>query len=88
MTAKRRPTRSADAVTLDVLGYEFPFDDRTEAERKIRRRLRYHGLRPYRQERVNLLRRFKDEIQGEIHRGGKVPVFRRQSRPVCGDGGL
>jgi hypothetical protein len=35
----------------------------------------YHGLRPYRQERVNLLRRFKDEVQSEIHRGGRSRYF-------------
>ena len=75
MTAKKRTTKSADDVILDVLGYEFPFDDGTEAERKIKRRLRYHGLRPYRQERVSLLRRLKDEIQGEIHRGARSRYF-------------
>jgi hypothetical protein len=63
MTAKKRTTKSADAVILDVLGYEFPFHDRTEAERKVKRRLRYHGLGPYRQERVDLLRRFKDAFK-------------------------
>ncbi len=68
MAAKKRTTNSADAVILDVLGYEFAFDDRVEAERKIRRRLRYHGLGPYSQERVDLLRRLKDDIQSEIHR--------------------
>ena len=75
MAAKKRTTKSADAVILDVLGYEFPFDDRAEAERKIRRRLRYHGLRPYRQDRVDLLRRFKDEIQNEVHRGARSRYF-------------
>ena len=75
MTAKKRTTKSADAVILDVLGYEFPFHDRTEAERKVKRRLRYHGLGPYRQERVDLLRRFKDAIQSEIHRGARSRYF-------------
>jgi hypothetical protein len=62
-------------VILDVLGYEFPFDDGSEAERKIRRRLRYHDLGPYRQERVDLLRRFKDALQSEIHRGASSRYF-------------
>lgn len=75
MATKKRTTKSADAVIIDVLGYEFAFDDRAEAERKIRRRLRYHSLGPYRQERVDLLRRFKDELQDEIHRGSRSRYF-------------
>jgi hypothetical protein len=75
MTAKERTTKSADAVILDVLVYEFPFHDRTEAERKVKRRLRYRGLGPYRQERVDLLRRFKDAIQSEIHRGARSRYY-------------
>jgi hypothetical protein len=80
MTAKKRATKSADAVILDVLGYEFPFDDRTEAERKMKRRLRYHGLGPYQQGRVNLLRRLKDEIQCEVHRGVRSRYFTASRR--------
>lgn len=80
VTTKKRTVKSADAVILDVLGYEFDFDDRADAERKIRRRLRYYGLRPCRQERVALLRRFKDAIQSEIGRG-------RQSRYFIGGRG-
>ena len=68
MTAKKRTSKSAERVIFDVLGREFPFSDKRESERKIRRRLRYHRVGPYRQERVDLLRRFKDEIQNEIHR--------------------
>jgi hypothetical protein len=75
MTAKKRTAKSADAVILDVLAYEFPFDDRAEAERKIRRSVRYHGRRPYPQERMELLRRFKDEVQSEIHRGARSRYF-------------
>jgi hypothetical protein len=75
VAAKKRTTRSTDAVILDVLGYEFAFDEHLGAERKIRRRLRYDGLGPYQQERVNLLRRFKDEVQSEIHRGGQSRYF-------------
>jgi hypothetical protein len=79
--AKKKPTtKSADAVILDVLGYEFAFNDPAESERKIRRRLRYHGCGPYRQERVNLLRRFKDQVQHEIHNG-------RESRYYVGSTG-
>ena len=75
MATKKRPSKSADAVVLDVLAYEFAFDEHVEAERKIRRRLRYHGLGPYQQARVDLLRRLKDEIQSKIHRGRESRFF-------------
>jgi hypothetical protein len=69
VATKQRTAKSADSVILDVLAYEFAADDRTEAERKIRRRLRYHGVGPYRQERIDLLRRLKDQVQREVRHG-------------------
>jgi hypothetical protein len=75
MTPRKRPTKTADAVVLAVLAYEFWFDDRAEAEAKIRRRLRSRGLGPYQQARVDLLRRLKDEVQGEIHRRERSRYF-------------
>lgn len=62
-------------MILDVLAYEFADDEPSDAERKIRRRLRYHRLGPYRQERVDRLRRFKDEVQSEIQRGHRSSYF-------------
>jgi hypothetical protein len=75
MKARAGPGKTADGVTLGVLAYEFDFDDRAEAERKIKRRLRYHGFGPYRQDRVDLLRRLKDEVQGEIHRSSRSRYY-------------
>src|SRR5262249_10379744 len=61
---------------LEVLLYEFlEFDDRAEADGKIRRRLRYYGLGPYQRARVDLLRRLKDEVQEEIHRRERSRYF-------------
>jgi hypothetical protein len=75
VATKKRPTKTADAVILEVLAYEFGFDDRAQAEGKIRRRLRYYGLGPYQQERIDLLRRLKDEIQSEIPRWEQSRYF-------------
>jgi hypothetical protein len=61
--------RTADSTMLDVLVYEFPFDDRRDAERRIKQRLRYHHLGPYCRERVDLLRRFVAKVSAEIHSG-------------------
>jgi len=75
MTQRGQSDRTADSVALEVLAYEFDADDTAESERKIRRRLRYHGLGPYRQDRVDLLRRLKDEIQAEIHRSTRSRYY-------------
>jgi hypothetical protein len=77
-TQKRPTPRSADEAILDVLVWESPFDDPKEAERKIRRRLRYHDIGPYQQERVDLLRRLKNETYREIRREGQSRYFAGQ----------
>lgn len=78
MPRGRPVPQSADEVVLDVLVW-FD-DDRDDAERRIRRRLRYHNLGPYQQERVALLRRLNDETCSEIRR-------ERQSRYFAGSRG-
>lgn len=74
MAAKKRIRKSADEVIFHVLAYEFSLNERSKAEQKIRGRLKYHG-RPYRQQRVDKLRRFKDEIQTEIFRRKRSRYF-------------
>jgi hypothetical protein len=74
-TQKRPTPQSVDEVMLDVVIWEFPSDDPKEAERKIRRRLRHHDLGPFQQERVELLRRLKNETYSEIRREGQSRYF-------------
>ncbi|MGL6074592.1 MAG: hypothetical protein ACRC8S_10570 [Fimbriiglobus sp.] len=66
MASPKRTDKTVDEVALQVLAYEFPRDDHREAETKIKRRLRYYDLGPYSQERIEMLRRFKNEVQAEI----------------------
>jgi hypothetical protein len=66
--AKRRKPDNPDQVIFSVLVYEFRADEHGKSEATIRRRLRYHGLGPYDQERVELLRRLKDSLRVEIGR--------------------
>ncbi len=67
MAVRKSSTKpNATQVMLSVLIYEFPRCDRNEAEKKIRRRLRYHGLPACSPARLKLLRALKDELQQEI----------------------
>ena len=75
MATRKRTFKSSDEVILDALMYEFASDNRAETQRKIRRRLRYHDAGPYQQERVDLLRHLKDEIQSEIGRSARSSYF-------------
>ena len=65
-TRGRPVPQSADEVILDVLIW-FD-DDHKDTEQRIKRRLRYHNLGPYQQERLELLRRLNDETCSEIKR--------------------
>jgi hypothetical protein len=75
MKRRGKSVQTADGLTLKVLAYEFGIDDRAEAERKIKRRLLYHSLGPYRQDRIDLLRCLKDTIQAEIHRARRSQYY-------------
>jgi hypothetical protein len=73
MSKKRSTTYENEA--LGVLTYEFPSSDKAEAEAKIRGRLKRKRLGPYDSERINLLRRLKDELQEEISKFDKSDYF-------------
>lgn len=60
------PESDYDTELLDVLAYEFSFDSRAEYEEKVKCRLREKNLGPYDRQRIDILRRFKDEVQSEI----------------------
>jgi hypothetical protein len=62
-------------AALSVLAYEFPFTDKRESETKIKRKLRAKKLGKYEQERIDLLRRFKDEVQAEISQWQKSKYY-------------
>jgi hypothetical protein len=64
-----------DEVVLGVLVYEFSSRDREESERKIKGRLRRRKLGPYDAGRVARLRRFKDDLQDEIHKANRSAYF-------------
>jgi hypothetical protein len=55
-----------DYVCFSDLAYEFDFSDLKEAEKKIKRKLKYYGLGKYDQERVEYVRSLKNDLFEEI----------------------
>lgn len=55
-----------DFVCFGDLAYEFDFSDLKEAEKKIKRKLKYYGLGKYDQERIEYVRELKNDLFKEI----------------------
>ncbi|MFD0837258.1 hypothetical protein ACFQ0I_15875 [Mariniflexile aquimaris] len=55
-----------DYICFSDLAYEFDFSDLKEAEKKIKRKLKYYGLGKYDQERVEYVRNLKNDLFKEI----------------------
>ncbi|MFL5766006.1 MAG: hypothetical protein ACJ77K_18825 [Bacteroidia bacterium] len=55
-----------DFVCFTDLVYEFSHTDKKKIEQKIKRRLKYHKLGAYDQEKVEYIRRLKDELQKDL----------------------
>ena len=55
-----------DYICFSDLAYEFDFSDTKEIEKKIKRRLKYYDLGNYDQERIEYIRKLKNELYKEI----------------------
>lgn len=66
-------------VCFGDLAYEFDFSDKKEAERKIKRRLKYYKLGDYDQARVDYVRELKNELYSEIRLQGKSKYFHKSN---------
>ena len=66
-----------DTICFTDLAYEFDFSDKKEIEKKIRRRLKYHKLGDFRQERVDYIRGLKNDLYMEISGGTKSKYFHK-----------
>lgn len=73
MTQREKPTY--DFICFSDLAYEFDFSDKKEIAKKIKRRLKYHKLGDYNQERVDYIRGLKDELYKEINLQTKSKYF-------------
>ncbi|MCR9263103.1 MAG: hypothetical protein NXH86_03040 [Flavobacteriaceae bacterium] len=64
-----------DYVCFGDLAYEFDFSDLKEAEQKIKRKLKYYGLGKYDQERIEYVRKLKNDLFREIGLQSKSKFF-------------
>ncbi|NVK29051.1 MAG: hypothetical protein HWE14_13440 [Flavobacteriia bacterium] len=66
-----------NSICFTDLAYEFDFSDKKEIEKKIKRRLKYHKLGDYRQDRVDYIRELKNDLQNEISKTTKSKYFQK-----------
>jgi hypothetical protein len=66
-----------DFICFTDLAYEFDFSEKKEIERKIKRRLKYHKLGDYDQDRVDYLRQLKNDLYLEISQTTKSKYFHK-----------
>ena len=74
-----------DQACFSVLVYEFLDDEKTikESEKKIKRKLRYYKLDAYDQTRVDLIRRFKNDLSNEISKYKKSKYYLGAKGEYC-----
>ncbi len=75
MTEENKQTY--DFICFTDLAYEFDFSDKKETAKKIKRRLKYHNLGDYNQDRVDYLRQLKNDLYSEISKTTKSRYFHK-----------
>ena len=66
-----------DYVCFTDLVYEFDISKKNDIEKKIKRRLKYYKLGAHKQERVDLIRQFKNDLCSEISLLSKSKYFHK-----------
>src|SRR5690606_21072488 len=74
---KEKLAHSYDFICFTDLAYEFDFSDKKEAEKKIKRRLKYYELGEYNQDRVEYIRELKNDLYSEISKTTKSKYFNK-----------
>lgn len=78
---KEPPTYESEA--LAVLAFEFRSSDRSESERKIKRRLRDKKLGPYDQARIDAIRALKDHVLAELSKATRSKFWLNSHGPYA-----
>lgn len=74
---KEKSNQSYDYICFGDLAYEFDFSDLKEAEKKIKRRLKYYNLGSYNQERVDYIRELKNDLYREFSHQTRSKYFHK-----------
>ena len=72
-----------DFICFTDLAYEFDFSDKKEAEKKIKRRLKYYKLGDYSEERVEYIRELKNDLYREIRLQAKSKYFSKSKSNIA-----
>jgi len=75
MTDEKKQTYAF--VCFCDLAYEFDLSEKKETEKKIKQKLKYHKLGDYDQEKVDYIRKIKNDLQTEISLGAKSTYFHK-----------
>jgi hypothetical protein len=79
---EKRADESYDVSVFQILADELPSDGPDKANGKIKRTLRRRMLGEYDQQRVDALRRLRDELKAEIQKFDKSAYFVSKDRPI------
>jgi len=73
----QKTEQSYDFICFSDLAYEFDFSEKKETENKIKRKLKYHKLGEYTQERIDYIRELKNDLYKEISLQTKSKYFNK-----------
>lgn len=71
--------KTYDLICFGELAYEFNFSDTNQIEEKIKQKLKKYKLGPYDQERVNYIRKLKNDLYDEIKKCNKSKYYLKSS---------
>lgn len=74
---EQKSNQSYDYICFSDLAYEFDFSNLKEAEKKIKRRLKYYNLGSYNQERVDYIRELKNDLYREFSHQTRSKYFHK-----------
>ena len=74
---KGKTDLSYEFLIFRELIYEYDASQREAVEAKIKRKLKYHGLAPYNQEKIDYIRNLKIELSNEIKLQGNSKYFEK-----------
>lgn len=68
-----------DYICFSDLAYELDYSEPKEIEKKIKRRLKYYNLGEYEQERIDYIRKLKNDLYQEISLESKSKYYKKSA---------